>query len=162
MRQAPALQLAVNGVKAKFVVFKQQQALRVFTQYLATQLPANGAARTGDQHHLAAQFAGKQGGIWRHGVTTQQIFDIKLAQVLHADASAGQVMQTGQCARVDRQSTKARNDLVAPFAGGAGQCQHDVGGLQFAHHIWSRRCRKYRHAVDGLPKLAFVVIQKAQ
>ena len=60
MHLTPAQQLAMDVVKAKFIMFKQQQAFRPFTQYLATQLTANGAARTGDQHHLAAQFAGQQ------------------------------------------------------------------------------------------------------
>jgi hypothetical protein len=70
--------------------------LRQGAEYLATQLAANAAARACHQHGFALGIAVKKQVIGLDGFAAQQVVDVKLAQIIHRDATGCNVTEVRQ------------------------------------------------------------------
>ena len=126
----------------------------------AAQLRANAAARAGDQHHLTSQIARQQLGLRRHGFAPEQVFNIKLAKILHRDPSGGQIGHAGQGAHVHRQRVERLDNGQAPLARSAGHGQQYVGNTVFLYALVHLCCSADHDAIDTAPHFGRVVIHK--
>ena len=157
---AQGFKLLVNQIQAKLVVVEQHQLARTLQHDAAAQLRANAAARAGDQHHLTSQIARQQLGLRRHGFAPEQVFNIKLAKILHRDPSRGQIGHAGQGAHVHRQRVERLDNGQAPLARSAGHGQQYVGDALFLYALVHLRCSADHDAIDATPHFGRVVIHK--
>ena len=71
----------MNRVETEFVVLDKQQLGRVLLQNLATELRANAATCTGDQHHLPSKVARQQRRVWGDRLSPEQVLEVQFSKV---------------------------------------------------------------------------------
>ena len=140
----------MHGVQTELTVVQQQQATRLLTQDLPTQLTTDAARRTGHQNGLVAKSARQYLGLRFHRLSSEQVIDVELKKILYRHATAGQVGQPRNGSGVDWKGLQALDDLVAPIAGSTWHGQQNIADLEPFHHGGNLGWRKHRYAVDRL------------
>ena len=142
-------------------MFYQQQPARPLLHDLPAQFAADAAACARHQHHLAADIAGDQRGIGRHGIAPQQVVHIKLPELLHPCAAAGEVGHAGNAAHMHRQVAHAADDGVALRAAHAGNGQQHIGHRAVADHTRQVKRRPDFRAIDAAADLGGIIVHIA-
>ncbi len=142
------VELTLDRVKRQFGHLEQDQAARRQAQDLAAQLGADGAARTGDQHTLAADARPKQVRIRRHGIAPQQIADIDLTQLVDVRLAGDQVGQMGERLHVHAQLLQSGEHFAPPAPGSRRHCKQDPLDIEPAHQVGQQLRRVHPEPVD--------------
>ena len=109
---AKGQQCGVNGVKAKLVVFYQNQLTWPLLEDLATKLPTDASPCASHQHNPSHLVAREQCPVWWHRFATQQILDVQFLKILDGHLARGQIDHRWQGAHMYRQRAEARDDRL--------------------------------------------------
>ena len=121
------LQLLVNQIEREFTHVHQQQLLGMGFKDLPAQLTANAAACPGHQHGFVVGVQVEQQTIGLDRLTAQQVVNVQLAHIAQFDFARGNVAQARQRAHRHLVRFERIQNLIAPLARHAGQCQQHIG-----------------------------------
>ena len=105
-------QLIGNGKDAVLAMPHQYQRLRIAARDLAAQLAADGAPGPGHHHAAATQHLANGSDIGLHRLAAQQVFDVHVTELAHADPTGQDVVEPRDSSRGDSGSAANRQDVA--------------------------------------------------
>ena len=125
----------MNLVERKFAHFQQQQLFGVGLKDLPAQFTANAAPCTSHQHCFAVRVEVQQQAIGLDRLATQQVVNVKFAHITQSHLAGGNIAEAWQCTHCNLMQLKSIQNLVAPLARYARQCQKYVGDGREVQHL---------------------------
>jgi len=119
------LQLALDVVQRQLRHLEQHQAAGAEAYDLPAQLRADGPARPGDQHALAADARAKEFRLRRDRIPSQQVAHIHVAQLVDLCLAGNEVPTDWAAIEHAPEGFQLREDLAPPATGDGRQCQQD-------------------------------------
>ena len=141
-------QLAFQVVERDLGDLEQHQPAGPVAQDLTAELRTDRTARARHHHRLVADAGREQRVVRAHRVTTEEVRDIKLADVLGTGLTGDDLGHVRQRFHMHAEGQQRGEDLLTAFAGRRGDREQDAHPLPFAHQGGQTCGRHHRQAVD--------------
>ena len=141
-------QLALQVVERDLGDLEQHQPAWAVAQDLAAELRTDRTARARHHHRLVADAGREQRVVRAHRFTTEEVRDIKLADVLGTGLTGDDLGHVRQRLHMHAEGQQRREDLLTAFAGRRGDREQDTDAFPLAHEGGQTRRRHHRQVVD--------------